>query len=151
MTPTPTPGHHYLVPCYRGTAVLLPAHRDLETPDAGLHLHIDRRFEDVPEGWVFHNLPRQHKITLERKRCRTNSPSAWRHHDVEWMEVDHYDCRVGRDGRCPHQGLSVRAGRQLADSSWVCPGHGLRWSRDGALIRGAAADHGLWSLAGGVR
>ena len=143
-----TPGTTYLVPCHQGFAVLLPAHHDQESPAVGWHLHIDRRFEDVPEGHVLPHVGPLPAITIERRRCIAASPTAYRHPEIEALEVYHGRyCRVARDGRCPHQGLPVRAGRQLADGSRLCPGHGLRFDRCGALIAGDDAEVGLWSLA----
>lgn len=138
----------YLVPTYRDFAVLPPAHFDQESPETGFHLHIDRRFEAVPPGWAFIDLEPEPVIRW-RLKLPVSIPSPFRIQEIEALEIFHRSCRVGADGRCPHQGLPVDAGRLLADGSRLCPGHGLRWAADGSLIAGDAAERGLWSC--GIR
>jgi hypothetical protein len=138
---------HHLVPTVGGVVVLPPAHVDRENPEAGLHLHIDRRYEDVPGGWVFPNLQHEPEIKWAHRAAIHPNPHPYRIREIEALEIYYQSCRVGRDGRCPHQGLPIAAGRLLADGSRLCPGHGLRWAADGSLIAGEAAERGLWSQA----
>lgn len=135
----------HLVPTAGGCAVLPPAHFDRENPKAGFHLHIDRRYEPVPTGWAFVNLQQEPIIQWAFRAPIVSNPDPYRIQEIEALEIKHQSCRVGADGRCPHQGLPVAAGRLLADGSRLCPGHGLRWAIDGSLVCGDAAEVGLWS------
>lgn len=134
----------HLVPTVHGVAVIPPAHIDKEDPDIGLHLHIDRRFHHVDGGAVLRVSPCT-EPTMDWMEQIHSNPHPFRHAEIEALEIWHQSCRIGRDGRCPHQGLPVAAGRLLADGSRLCPGHGLRWAADGSLIAGEAAERGLWS------
>jgi hypothetical protein len=135
---------NHLAPTVHGVAVIPPAHVDHEDPCIGLHLHIDRRFHRVPDGAVV-MIPPGTEPTMEWMQQIYLNPDPFRHREVHALEIYHQSCRVGRDGRCPHQGLPIAAGRLLADGSRLCPGHGLRWAADGSLIAGDAAEAALWS------
>lgn len=97
---------HHLVHTVQGVAVIPPAHIDKEDPDIGLHVHIDRRFHHVDGGAVLRVSPCTKPIMTWMEQINPN-PHPFRIEEIEALEIWHQSCRIGRDGRCPHQGLPV--------------------------------------------
>ena len=127
-----------------------PPHQDNEIVNFPYwHIHTDTRFltlDDSPPALhaagapvcfggpyheFFQNIINNSNLQVKRLQCRRAEPLAFP--SAPWrgdLQNAYADSRAV-DGICPHRGIPIACGHQLAPGLRQCPGHGLVWSEDG--------------------
>jgi Rieske [2Fe-2S] domain len=72
---------------------------------------------------------------MPRYPVRTNFRKALEAAYVSATVIDKDGCRL-----CPHKGIPLHGLPTEKDGSVVCPGHGLRWTKDGKLVPRSAGE-----------
>lgn len=159
----PCLSHHYTTRAskYKGwgkwTPLIGPVHEDKEIASFPIwHIHVDTRFlafrgiyKEIPGRLLgapvcfddsrrsdFFNIRQDAILEVRRLKCRQSEPPPFPD-GVHWrraMEDAHAHCRV-TNGLCPHRGIPLACGREIAPGVRQCPGHGLAWDSDGQMVR----------------
>lgn len=72
---------------------------------------------------------RRWPLPCQRNQLQWQAVPDWLAH----LEAAYKDKRV-ECNRCPHRGISLAGAPADENGVRVCPGHGLRWSKDGCLV-----------------
>lgn len=161
LTNPPIVGHNYLVRCVKSCAAnwckgnrTIPVngsfHCDKEIigfPEE--HIHIDFRFISNKElrrlnvnDSLFGRVVSKKFVEFECwevRRCNRLMPKFPKQtlgHHLIWMpelEKTFRDKQIAC-GRCPHQGIDLRLINCDRSLYKVCPGHGLKWNKQGQLV-----------------
>ena len=130
-----------------------PPHQDKEIVNFPYwHIHTDTRFLTLDDSYlsslaagapvcfggpspyldkVYEDIIKSSTLQVKRLQCRRAEPlpfpsAPWRGE----LQKAYADSRAV-DGICPHRGIAVACGHQLAPGLKQCPGPGLVWSEDG--------------------
>lgn len=130
-----------------------PPHQDKEIVNFPYwHIHVDTRFLTLNNlcesayaagapvcfggpspnlDKIYEDIVNNSALQVKRLQCRRAEPLAFP--SAPWrkeLQQAYADSRAV-DGVCPHRGIPITCGHQLALGVRQCPGHGLAWAEDG--------------------
>lgn len=151
----PAIGESYLVPCVESVAATWTDNRNQIVPIFGdfhwdleiiqfpeEHVHIDFRFVSRSEfrrlnhrGSVFAKVVSKKFVVSESWEIRTCYRKMPKFPTVNWTrELEkEYKSRELICGKCPHKGMNLSSVGKDRSGMKICPGHGLRWDKQGKL------------------
>lgn len=80
---------------------------------------------------------------VKRLQCKRETP-VFQEKNIRNLESYYKKACLGRDGLCPHRGIPIKCGTTSSEGITTCPGHGLRWNQQGALVETPVEQQGVF-------